>query len=303
MELSSELLFFYPPFLLPACLLACAAVGMSVLVDSKPLHLCGPHLSENSLPHCLQARRQQSWREELRVKTSGKLTSVSQHLTSQWGLCCFGRVFSMWFPWFGKKNIKEVPLCGSDKWEIHLVTDCLAWAIIRHGCNPLFHWTLQLFSLKYWDSGSEWELIRHRLFLPIPGITLFLSSSPLVLSVLSSGSFVQPSDLYFALFRLLFQFHPPRQGVCCFPESSLLCSITAPFSFLGSQSETSFLPMSRKPCSYFCGSPSFLLYLEFQMSSSCFSGFHSLVFLLSILDVTSSPCSALFSPPHPHLHV
>ena len=49
MELSSELLFFYPPFLLPACLLACAAVGMSILVDSKPLHLCGPDLSENSL--------------------------------------------------------------------------------------------------------------------------------------------------------------------------------------------------------------------------------------------------------------
>lgn len=80
-------------------------------------------------PRCLQARRQ--WGEEL-----GLL--LGTHNSD----CCF----SMWFPWLGKINIKEIHLCGSDKWQFHLVTDCLASAIIRHGCNTRFYWILQLFS-------------------------------------------------------------------------------------------------------------------------------------------------------------
>lgn len=149
-------------------------------------------------------------------------------------------------------------------------SNSLVQAIIRHLCNPLFHQTLHFFFYEilrfrnFLIVGSEWELMRHRLFLPIPGITLFLSSPSLVLFVPSCGSSVQPSTLYFALFRFLFQSHPPQQGIHCFPGSSLLDSMTKSFSFLGSHFQTCFSPISRKLCSWFCGSPSFLLYCKFQ---------------------------------------
>lgn len=64
----------------------------------------------------------------------------------------------------------------------------------------------------------EWELITHRLFLPVLGVTFFLSSSLLGFCVLSSGSSPQPSCPYFPLFSLSFQPHLPCQCVCCFPR-------------------------------------------------------------------------------------
>lgn len=163
------------------------------------------------------------------------------------------------------------------------------------------HFSIGLCSCFPWNTAT-WEFpycsLWMRLFLHIPGIAPFY---PLLLlsslfSLLAHRSSLRICTLHY----LGFCSNPvliSMAGIRCFPGSSLLDFTTAPFSFFGSQSQNSFSLMSRKSCSCFRGSPSFILYLQPQISSSCFSDFHSVVFLHGILGITSSPCCPRFFLP------
>lgn len=124
LQLSSLLL---RPFCPPACLPAPAAGGMSTLMFKKLSQLCGPDLPESSLIACRGGDSGEkslgcSWVHTIEIAVSACNSLVGKD---------------------------KVPLCGSEKWQTHLVTDCLSLAVIKHACSTLFHRILQWFSLKY----------------------------------------------------------------------------------------------------------------------------------------------------------
>lgn len=128
---SLQLSFCSPKALLPSCLPSSSCSRWhETLMIKKPSQLCGPDLPESSLIAC-------------RGGDSGEKSFGCSwaHIIETAVSACNSLV--------GKDKYK-LPLCGSEKWLTHLVTDCLSLAVIRHVCIIiLFYRILQWFSLKY----------------------------------------------------------------------------------------------------------------------------------------------------------